>query len=301
MAHKRKSRMARSETKAAWLFASPWIIGFIIFTLGPIVASLVLSLTKYEIFAAPKYIGFKNYQTLFFRDKLFIKSLYNTFYITVIGVPLGVITGLSIALLLNMKIRGMSWYRTIYYLPAIVPIVASSILWKWIFRPQVGLMNYVLSWFGIRGPMWLGSIAWAKPAIIIMQTWAAGATMIIYLAGLKGIPVQLYESAEIDGASWFHKFIHITLPMITPTLFFTTVMGMIGSFQIFAQAFFMTQGGPADSTLFYVYYLFNNAFAYFKMGYASAMAWILFWIILILTLLQLSLARYWVYYEAPER
>jgi multiple sugar transport system permease protein len=235
---------------------------------------------------------------MFTSDPLFWKSLYNTFYITVIGVPLNILVAFGIALFLNMKVRGMAYYRTIYYLPAVVPVVASSVLWLWILNPRFGVLNAALALVRIKGPMWLASESWSKPSIILMSLWGAGATMIIYLAGLQGIPEQLYEAAEIDGANWWHRFWKITLPLMTPTLFFTVIMGIISSMQVFTQAYIMTNGGPVDSTLFYVYYLFNNAFAYFRMGYACASAWILFLIILIITFFQLRMARYWVYYEA---
>lgn len=294
-------RLRRAEIRAGVLFASPWMAGFLLFTLGPLVASIWLSMTQYDVLTPPRFVGLDNYRNIILADRLFYKSLYNTLYITVFGVPANILMGLGIAMLLNLKVKGMHFYRTIYYLPSIVPTVASAILWMWLLNPQFGLINAALSLLGISGPAWLSSETWSKPSIILMGLWGAGGSMVIYLAGLKGIPEQLYEAAEIDGAGIWAKFFKITLPMLTPTLFFNLIMGIIGHLQIFAQAYIMTGGGPVDSTLFYVYYLFNNAFAYFKMGYASALAWILFLIILVITLIQFHFANRWVYYEGAER
>lgn len=312
------SPLMRRETLWGYLLASPWMVGFFIFTAGPIIASIVLSFCQYDALHPVRYVALDNYRTILrlhvktlgqllpwrweFQagDPLFWKSLWNTIYM-VAGVPLGMAVGLGIAMLLNARVRGLAFYRTVYYLPAIVPVVASSILWIWVLNPEFGLINSLIKkWFGIDGPMWLQSERWSKPSIILMGLWGAGASMIIWLAGLKGIPEVLYEAAEIDGANWWDKFRHVTIPMLSPYIFFNLVMGIIGTFQIFTQAYIMTSGGPVDSTLFYVYYLFNNAFRYFKMGYASALAWILFIIILLLTLVQLRLAPRWVYYEAEQ-
>lgn len=286
----------RQEARAGIAFASPWLTGFVIFTGGPVVASLVLSFCRYDVLHPPVFIGVENYRTLLFDDPLFWKSLGNTWFM-VLGVPIGMAIGLGVAMLLNSAVRGLTIYRTIYYMPAIVPTVASSILWMWVLNPQHGLINRGLAALGIAGPNWLTSAEWAKPSLILMGLWGAGQGMIIWLAGLKGIPETYYEAAAIDGASAVRRFTSITLPMLTPYIFFSTIMGIIGTFQIFNQAYIMTQGGPVDSTLFLVYYLFNNGFRYFKMGYASALAWVLFWIILILTLIQLKLAPRWVHYE----
>lgn len=291
----KKNILTKKEHIAGYLFALPWFIGLSVFIIGPVVTSLILSFTRYEVIRPASFIGIANYKYLF-RDPLFWQSLYNTIYITIIGVPLGILTALSLALLLNKEVRGISWYRTVYYLPSITPIVASSLLWLWILNADFGILNVALSKIGIRGPGWLVEPVWAKLAIVLMGLWAAGATMIIYLAGLKGIPQQLYEAAKIDGANWWQLFWKITIPMLTSTLFFTSIMGIIGSFQIFTQAYIMTAGGPVNSTLFYVYYLYNNAFAYFKMGYASALAWIFFLVIFVITIIQLKLGKYWVYY-----
>ena len=204
-------------------------------------------------------------------------------------------------MLLNRALRGLTFYRTLYFLPSVVPAVASALLWVWIFHPADGLANRLLAWFGIAGPLWLQSEDWAKPAILLHGLWGAGSGMIIWLAGLKSIPEHLYEAAAIDGAGPWHRLRYLTLPLLTPTILFNLIMGTIGTLQIFAQAVVMTKGGPLDATLFYVYYLFNNAFAYFQLGYASAMSWVLFFIILALSLLQLKLASRWVYYEGENR
>jgi multiple sugar transport system permease protein len=286
----------RREAWAGYLFASPWLAGFLVFTGGPVVVSLVLSFCRYDVLHAPMFTGVENYRTLFVEDPLFWKSLGNTWFM-VLGVPIGMAIGLGVAILLNSAVRGLTIYRTIYYMPAIVPTVASSILWMWVLNPQHGLINRGLAGVHIPGPNWLTSALWAKPSIILMGLWGAGQGMIIWLAGLKGIPQTYYEAAEIDGAGPIRRFTAITLPMLTPYIFFSSIMGIIGTFQIFNQAYIMTQGGPVDSTLFYVYFLFNNGFRYFKMGYASALAWVLFWIILVLTLIQLKLAPRWVHYD----
>ncbi len=291
------SKASVKESLAGYLFIGPWVVGFLVFTLGPILASIYLSFTDYDVLNPAQWVGLKNFTHLFQGDPLFWKSLGNTFYMVVFGVPLQILMGLCVAMLLNMNVKGMAWYRTIYYLPSIVPVVASSFLWMWILNPHFGILNNFLYMIGIEGPGWIGSEVWSKPSILLMQTWAAGSTMIIYLAALRGVPTHLYEAASIDGATRWKQFWHVTLPQLTPTLFFTTTMGMINGFQIFSESYIMTNGGPVDSTLFIVYHLFNNAFGYFKMGYASAIAWVLFIIIMIITLIQLKLSPRWVHYN----
>jgi multiple sugar transport system permease protein len=293
------SPLRRGEMVAGILFALPAILGIVVFQVGPLVTSLGLSFTNYDILTPTQFVGAQNYIHMF-QDELLIKSAVNTLYVTLFGVPIGLIVALGLALLLNADVRGMSIFRTIYYLPSITPTVAAAILWIWILNSQWGLLNLVLRFFGIHGPLWLGSPYWSKPAIILMLAWASGSMMLIFLAGLKGVPDQLYEAAEIDGAGWAAKFLHVTLPMLTPTIFFLLVLSTISYLKIFTEAYVLTQGGPLDSTLFYVYHLFNNAFVYFKMGYAAAMAWALAIVILILTLIQFRLANRWVYYEAGE-
>ncbi len=290
------STMARKEAIAGYLFASPWFIGVILFTIYPIIASIVYSFMDYNILETPSWIGIKNYIDMF-HDDLFWKSLGNTFYYVVFSVPLTIIIGLAIALLLNNDIKGIAVYRTLYYMPSIVPLVAGSILWAWIFNPNFGILTNLVESFGIEAPGWLSDPAWAKPSLILMSLWGAGGGMIIYLAGLKNIPRVYYEAAELDGAGTLRKFFYITLPMLSPTLFFQLIMGIIGSFQVFTQAFIMTNGGPNDATLFYVFYLFNNAFRFWKMGYASALAWVLFAIIMFFTWVNFKMSKYWVFYD----
>lgn len=289
----------RREFYAGYLFALPWFIGFAVFGGGPLVFSLFMSFCRYDVFHPPQWVGLKNYFEMFFQDVLFYKSLWNTIYMA-IGIPLGMAVSLSIALLLSYEIKSMAAYRTFFYLPAIVPAVAASILWIWIFNPEEGVLNALIEKLGLAGPLWLQDKVWSKPALILMGLWGAGAGMIIWLAGLKGIPQHLYEAAEIDGAGRWRQFWNITLPMLSPYILFNTVMGLIGTFQIFTQAYIMTQGGPVNSTLFYAYALFNNAFRYMRMGYACAMAWVLFFIILGLTIVQLKVSEYWVHYETER-
>ncbi len=277
--------------------ALPWILGFIVFIGGPMLFSFVMSFCDYDILNPPRFVGLENYKVMFAEDGFFYTALWNTLFM-VVGVPLGMVTSLSMALLLNLKIRGVSVWRTFFYLPAIVPMVAASVLWIWMFNPQGGLINQFLAILGLEGPAWLQSASWSKPALIIMGLWAAGGGMLIWLAGLKGIPGQLYEAASVDGASTWQQFRHVTIPQLTPYIFFNLIMGFITTFQIFASAFIMTEGGPRNSTLFYVYYLFNNAFRFGHMGYASAMAWVLFVIVMALTIVQLKLSKRWVYYES---
>jgi len=288
----------RREYYAGYLFASPWFLGFVVFGGGPLVFSLLISFCQYDVLSPPQFVGLANYAHMF-EDPLFYKSLWNTVFMA-LAVPIGLTLTLGIALLLNLEVRGIAWYRTLFYLPAIMPAVAASLLWIWIFNPQEGILNALLAQAGVEGPKWLQDQAWSKPALIIMVVWGSGGSLIIWLAGLKGIPKHLYEAAEIDGAGAWRKFVSVTLPMLSPYILFNLIMGFIGTFQIFMQAFVMTQGGPVDSTLFYVYYLFNNAFRYLRMGYASALAWVLFAIVLLLTVLQLRLSRRLVYYETDQ-
>ncbi len=282
-----------------YLLAAPALLGLLLFALGPIVASLAISFTDWDILSKPAFLGLKNYQELLFHDKLFLKSLWNSLYYTIFGVPLGVVGGLLIAMLLNTKVRGIPIYRTLFYLPAVVPAVASAVLWIWVFDPDLGILNESLRFIGFSTtPKWLASTEWAMPALIIMSLWGLGAGMIIYLAGLQGIPEHLYEAAKIDGAGRWHLFWHVTVPHMSPIIFFNLIMGIIWSLQGgFTQAYIMTEGGPANSTLFYTYYIFRKAFEEFQMGYSSALAWVLFVIILVITALVFKYARKKVYYE----
>lgn len=287
----------RKKQVEGFLFVLPWFIGFLLFQVIPIIQSLSFSFTEWDLMTEPVFVGLNNYIRLFREDPLFWKSLKVTVTYTLCSIPLCVITALVIALLLNQAIPGRSILRAVYYLPAITSGVAVSMAWRLIYNPDFGLLNYLLSKIGIQGPAWLSDTKWALPSLIIMAIWASGATMILYLAGLQGIPRELYEAAELDGAGPFQKFTKVTLPMLTPTIFFNIVISLIGSLQIFTEPYVMTGGGPQYSTYCYSLYIYENAFRYFKMGYASALAWIMFIIILVLTILQVYLSKKWVYYE----
>lgn len=294
------ARYRRDEVMAGLFFVFPWMLGFLVLMAGPIVMSLVYAFCRYNVLQPAHWSGLHNFSNLLFHDKMFWHALANTAYM-LMGVPLGMTVGLGIALLLNTEVRGMKIYRTVFYLPAIVPIVASSILWIWVLNPQNGMVNEMLRMIGVTDPpLWLNSPSWlfgSKASILLMGLWGAGGGMIIWLAGLKGIPAHLYEAAKIDGAGPIRCFVHVTLPMLTPYIFFNAVMGAIHTMQIFSQAFIMTGGGPADSTMFYAYYLFNQAFYYFRMGYASALAWVLLLIVLVLTSVQMWASKHWVHYS----
>ena len=279
-----------------YAFISPWLIGFLVFTAIPFVVSIYLSFTRYDIVSSPVWVGLANYEKMMGQDPLFWQSLWVTLKYAIVAVPIGIVAGVSLALLLNLQIRGISVYRTVFFLPAIVPIVATSVLFVWLLNPQIGLVNAILRRFGIIGPAWLADTTWAFWSLVFMGLWAVGGSMIIYLAGLKDIPSHLYEAAMIDGANAWHRTRHVTLPMLTPVIFFNLVMGVIHAFQYFTQAYIMTQGGPEDSTLFYALYLFNRAWRYLDMGYASAMAWILFIIVMVFTGLIFKTHRRWVHY-----
>jgi len=281
-----------------YLFIAPWILGLLLFTAYPVLSTIYYSFNDYSVLMPPQWIGLMNYEELFLYDDLFRISLYNTIYYTLLSVPLGMAVALGLAVLLNQKLPGLPVFRTIFYLPSIVPTVGMSILWMWLLNPQYGLINGIITKiFGVQGPGWIADPVWSKPALILMSLWGVGGQMIVFLAGLQGVPDYLYESASIDGATKWHQFWKITLPLLTPTIFLNLVNGIIGGMQVFTQSFIMTNGGPANSTLFYVFYLFNNAFRYFRMGYASAMALILFVIIFLLTLLVLWSSKRWVHYE----
>lgn len=289
------------EALSFYLFIAPWTLGFLVFMLGPILAALALGFTQYDVILPAKWIGTANFRELL-QDPLFRVSLGNTVYIVLGAVPTGMVIAFVIALLLNQKVRGMAAYRTGYFIPSIVPAVASAALWLYLLQPQWGLVNGFLDLFGIKGPTWLASTVWSKPSIIMLMVWASGGTMIIYLAGLQDIPQSLYEAASIDGASRLRQLRHVTLPLMTPTIFFTLVMGIIGTFQVFSVVFVLTDGmgGPLNSTLVYLIYVYRNAFVFFRMGYASAMSLILFLIILVLTLANFRLSHRWVYSEVEE-
>jgi len=299
--------MRRSrELRAGLLFVSPFLVGFTAFIVYPTLASLYYSFCEFDIISPARPVGLANYAGLL-EDERFVKGLWNTLVFTVFSVPLTMLTALGLAFLLNMKLRGQALYRTIFFLPSIVPLVASSVLWLWLLNPDYGLINTALrpvlgavnalAGTTFRPPGWLVDPNYTKPALILMSTWGVGGGMILYLAALGDVPVQLYEAAEIDGAGAWRKAWHVTLPMISPVLFFTLVMGLISSFQYFSQAWIITPNGqPGDSTLFYALYLFYNAFLYLRMGYASAQAWILFVVIVLATLAVFRTTRRFVHY-----
>ncbi|MGQ9600014.1 MAG: carbohydrate ABC transporter permease [Anaerolineae bacterium] len=298
---RRRISLARREALAFYLMISPWLAGFLLFTLGPMVASLGISLTRWDLLSPARFVGLANYQKMFTRDPLFWQSLKVTTLYTAAYVPLELSGGLILALLMNQRLRGIALFRTIYYLPSVLPGVAFVVLWMWILHPDVGLLNTVLSYLGIQGPRWLVDPRWALSALLMMSLWGLGRSMVIYLASLQTLPAHLYEAAAIDGANTWQSFWKITLPLLTPTIFFNLVLSIISTFQTFTSAFVATDGGPLDSTLFYVLYLFRQAFQYFNMGYASAMAWFLFLVILVLTLLIVRSSDRWVYYEGQRQ
>lgn len=293
----RRLSLRQRETVAFYLCISPWLIGFALFVLGPMVASFGISLMRWDLLRAPKFIGIDNYVRLFSADPLFWQSLKVTVTYTLLYVPTELIGGLLLALLMNQRVRGISVFRTIYYLPSVLAGVAFVVVWMWLLQPDAGLVNQFLALLGIDGPRWLTDPDVALYALWMMSIWGLGRTAIIYLAGLKDVPAELYEAAAMDGAGALRTFRSVTLPLITPTIFFNLVLSIIATFQTFTSAFVATNGGPLDSTLFYVLYIYRNAFQFFKMGYAAALAWILFLIILALTLLVVRSARRWVYYE----
>jgi multiple sugar transport system permease protein len=294
---KARRGLGRSEQRWGLIMAAPAILGFVVFTLAPMLASLFFSFTDWTIGGSFSFTGLANYRHMFGHDPLFYKSLTVTVYYTLGSVPLILIVGFLAAMLLNQNAKGKSAFRTIYYLPTLVPSVASAVLWIWIFNPDVGLLNSMLKNVGLPGSKWIYDSSTAVPSLILMSTWGFGNAAVIFLAGLQGVPRQLYEAVAIDGGGAWSRFRNVTLPMMTPTIFYNLVTGVIGTFQVFNQAFVMTQGGPNNSTEFYIYYLYQTAFTKSEMGYASALAWVLFVIVLIVTLLLFRNARRWVYYE----
>ena len=298
----RRLSLARREALWAYAFIAPWTIGFIIFTVGPMLASLFFSFTDYNIIDAPRWIGLTNYINLF-HDDLFWHSLGITFKFAAIALPLGLVFSYLIAVLLNSKISGINIWRTVYFLPSVIAGVAVALLWGRIFDPKFGILNPLLEKIGIEGPGWLSDPHWAISALVIMSLWGVGGNVIIYLAGLQGVPTDLYDAAKVDGATAWQRFRYVTLPMTTPVIFYNLVLGLIGTFQYFTEVYVLTNGtgNPARSTLFYNLYLYQNAFKYFHMGYASTMAWVLFLIVLGLTLLIFRSSDTWVFYEGQLR
>jgi multiple sugar transport system permease protein len=301
------SRAARSEELWAYLFVSPWILGFVCLTIGPMIGGIGLSLFRYDIVSPPQFVGLRNYLTMISDDPLFYHSLQLTAHFAIFSVFLGILSGLGAALLLNQNVRGITIYRTIYYLPSVVSAVAAGMMWTIVFDSEFGLVNQTLRLIGIQGPPWLNSTEWPIWTFILIANWNVGVGVVTYLAALQGVPTALYEAAMIDGAGRWAKFWNVTIPMISPVLFFNLVMGIIGALQVFTLAFVLSEraggavGGPANATMFYALYLYLNAFQYLKMGYASALAFVLFVIILLLTLLVFKFSRGWVYYEGTLR
>ncbi len=292
--------LRRREALAGYASIAPWLFGFLCLSIGPIAASFVLMFMKWEVITPPQWAGLANFRRLA-NDPLVLQSLFNTFYYTVFAVPLNLVAALFAATMLNVGVRGTNVYRALIYLPSQMPAVASAILWFFIFSPTYGLANGILGLFGIPAQKWLWDVNLVKPSLVLMAAWGMGGSMIIFLAGLQGIPEALYEAAMIDGAGPWRLFVHVTLPMLSPTIFFNLTMGIIGSFQVFTNVFMMTSGGPGNASLMLVLYIYRNAFVFFKMGYASLLAWLLFLIVLVVTAIQLRVSRMWVYYEGEVR
>jgi multiple sugar transport system permease protein len=294
----RISRMRLEENLFGWLFILPVVFGVCFFQFYPILVSIFASLTDWTGLNEPSFIGADNYVRLFTNDRFFRLTLRNTAYYTLGSIPLSISLALILALLCNRPMRGSYWYRTAFFAPNVTSTVAISLVWFWLYAPDVGLINWLLSLVGIKGPSWLTSVAWAMPAVIVVGVWQhVGYPMLILLAGLQGIPESLYEAAKLDGASALRRFRHVTLPLLTPSLFFLLITQFISSFQVFGLIYVMTQGGPANATNVYIHYLYQNAFAFGRLGYASAMAWVLFAIIALFTLVQWRLQKRWVFYE----
>lgn len=298
-ARRRLPVLTRRRLLIGLAFVSPWIVGFLAFTLYPFGATLYYSFTRFSGVGHPTFIGIQNYRSLV-SDNLFWKSLYNTAYYTILEVPLSTVVAIGIAMLLNMRVKGLAVYRTIFYLPTVVPLVAGSILWLWLFNPSFGIVNDLLTAIHVPGPSWMFSAAWAKPTFILLGMWQVGAPMVIYLAALQGVPKDMYEVAYLEGASAWERTRFVTLPMISPAILFNVVLGLVASLQYFTQAYVMTSGGPNNATLFYALYLYYEAFKYLRLGYASAMAWILFVVVVVITVGVFRVSSRWVYYESTQ-
>lgn len=304
----RRPRLSpRRRREALWfyLFVSPWIVGFLVFQLGPMLSSLYFSLTDWDSFTPPEWVGLDNYKKLLTSDPVFWKSLWNTFYYAGLSVPLGLIIGLWLANLLNKQIRGRKIFRTLIYLPTLVPLVATAMIFKIVLAPS-GPLNKGLGLVGVEGPEWLQTETWIKPALVLLAVWAAGGATVLFLAAMKGIPRELYEAAEMDGAGPIRQFWSVTIPQLTPIIFFNLVMGLIAAFQMFSQTYIIApvlggRGGPNYASETMVLYLFDNAFGFYHMGYASAISWLLFLVILGFTILAFRTARRWVFYETEVK
>ena len=291
----------RREAISGYLFISPWLIGFLIFFVAPIIASFVLSFTTWNIVGSPQWVGLQNYQDIF-ADARFFKSVQVTITYAVFYLPLEVICGIGLAVLMNQKLRGIGIFRTLYYMPYVVPQVAAALVWVWMLNARYGVVKTIRSAFGATGPNWLGNPRYVLPSMILIALWGVGGSSIIYLAGLQNIPQSLYEAATVDGANRIQQFFRLTLPLLSPTIFFQVVLGLIGVFQTFTPAYIAAgaNGGPLQSGLFYMLYIYNKGFVTLRMGYASALAWLLTAFILVVTILVLRSSRYWVYYETDR-
>ena len=296
----RRKRGERQAQLKGLAFVSPWLIGFLVFTLVPIVISAYLSFTDYRVLMPPRWVGWENYKELFADHTYFWPSLGNTAYMF-LELPLALVMALALAMLLDMKLRGIAIYRTIFYVPSIIPVVANAILWLWVLNPEQGILNASLQALHLPRLTWLSSPVWAKPGMIVMDLWGVGGGMVIYLAALQGVPQSLYEAASLDGANGWQKIRYVTLPSISPVIFFNLIMGVIGMFQYFTQTFVMTNGGPDNSTLYYALEIYRNAFQYFRMGTACAMAWILFLLTMVATVIVFKTSARWVYYEGDSK
>jgi multiple sugar transport system permease protein len=300
---RRRSRRAVRDAISGYLYISPWIIGFVAFTLGPMLTSLVMSFFHWSVLGTPRFAGLENYITAFSgKDPRFWMSWQRTWTYALLFIPAGLGISLMLAAMLNQRLRGTVLFRTLFFLPTLIPVVASALLWRWLLQPDVGLVNYVLWTMRIPGPKWFSDVNLALPALVVISLWASvgGSRMIIFLAGLQGVPEELYDASKVDGANWWQRFRNVTLPMITPTIFFNMVLGIIGALQVFSISFVATEGGPAYATWFYMLQLYDSAFRNFLMGYASALAWIFFLVVLVLTMLQFKLSGRWVFYAGEE-
>ncbi len=294
-------RLSRREAIKGYIGISPWLIGFLLLTVGPFIASFVLSFTDWRITVAPRWVGLANYIKIFTDDRDFWQAIRVTFTYVALTLPLNLVLGLALSLLLNQKVMGIRFFRTIFYLPSVLSGVGVSLMWLWLLNPEFGVVNLLLGRVGITGPGWFFSTEWALPSVVLINLWRVGGSTIIYLAGLQNIPVSLYEAASLDGAGFWARLRSITLPMLTPTIFFQLVVELIDAFQVFTAVYVITNGGPLRSTLFYMLYMFRTGFVDFEMGYASALAWILALIILFFTALVFKSSPLWVYYESESR
>jgi multiple sugar transport system permease protein len=290
------SKQARRNFITGVLFASPWIVGFLIWTVYPVVASLYYSFMVYDILRPARFVGLKNYADMLFNDSLFQTVIGNTFYFVALGVPFGLVTAFLLAVLLNNEVKFRAGFRTLFFLPAIVPAIATAEVWRWVYNPQWGLINATLRSWGVATIPWLSSPDLAKPSLLIIHAWAQGTAMMIFLAALQDVPRSLYDASLVDGANRWQRFRHVTIPMCSPAILFVGLTSLIGMFQYFTLGWLLTQGAPNNSTEFFSMYLYRNAFRFFKMGYASAMAWLLFIIVLAITLLLFRSSARWVYY-----